>query len=230
MKRTACLWMNGQAVFCFEKKVERSMYCILIAGVPASGKTTFAAWLSQETGIPYLSKDEIKEILFDTLGFRCREEKVALGKAAEEILYHFAKSQLCVGQPFILENNFDDASQRDIVAILEESNCFPITVLFDGDIETIYQRFIMRDQSPERHRGHVVNTCYPEKGTPAEYIPMGLENFRKGMENRGFSRFHPGGKILRIDCTDFSEVDYYSILHDLNAIIESDNAKRSEII
>ena len=145
--------MNGQAVFCFGKKVERSMYCILIAGVPASGKTTFAAWLSQETGIPYLSKDEIKEILFDTLGFRCREEKVALGKAAEEILYHFAKSQLCVGQPFILENNFDDASQKDIVAILEAVNHFlndkVSTFCFLFSVFLYY--FICRENSaPER--------------------------------------------------------------------------------
>ena len=26
----------------------------------------------------------------------------------------------------------------------------------------IYQRFLERESSPDRHRGHVVNDCYPE--------------------------------------------------------------------
>ena len=55
------------------------MYCILVAGVPATGKGRMAQELSQRLGLPWLSKDAIKEKLYDTVGFRCRAEKVALG-------------------------------------------------------------------------------------------------------------------------------------------------------
>ena len=52
------------------------MYCILVAGMPASGKSTIAVRISESLGIPMLSKDSIKEVLFDDLGFHSRAEKV----------------------------------------------------------------------------------------------------------------------------------------------------------
>ena len=50
------------------------MYCILVAGMPASGKSTIAVRISESLGIPMLSKDSIKEVLFDDLGFHSRAE------------------------------------------------------------------------------------------------------------------------------------------------------------
>lgn len=204
------------------------MYCILVAGMPASGKSTFAAWLSREKHLPCMSKDQIKELLFDAVGFRSRQEKVALGTAAEKILYAFAQTHLAAGLPFILENNFEDSSREGLVSLLEKYGCFPITVLFDGDIEVLYQRFILRDQSPARHRGHVVNTQYPETGEPAPYCPMSLEDFRWGMEARGFARFHPGGAVLRVDCTDFARVDYSAIVQQIEEILRKDTLRKDE--
>lgn len=55
------------------------MYCILVAGMPASGKSTIAVRISESLGIPMLSKDSIKEVLFDDLGFHSRAEKGSAG-------------------------------------------------------------------------------------------------------------------------------------------------------
>ena len=49
-----------------------------------------------------------------------------------------------------------------------------VTVLLTGEVQVLYQRFLERQKDPGRHRGHVVNTCYPERpggkgaGTAAE--------------------------------------------------------------
>lgn len=69
------------------------MYCILVSGMPASGKSTIASKISETLGISLLSKDSIKEVLFDNLGFHSRAEKVQLGVAAMHILY-YATAQL----------------------------------------------------------------------------------------------------------------------------------------
>lgn len=197
------------------------MYCILIAGMPATGKSSFAYWLSQKRNLPYMSKDTIKEIMFDSIGFKSRSEKVALGIAARNILYYFAEEQMKVEHPFILENNFEYSSREGILRLLEKYGCLPITVLFDGNIEVIYKRFITRDQSPERHRGHIVNTEYPEKGEKAPYIPVKLETFKSNMEKRGFHKFDVGGTTVKVDCTDFNQVDYEAINRRLDNIILS---------
>ena len=64
------------------------MVGVLVTGIPASGKSTLAAYLSKELRLPMMSKDKIKELLFDTVGFRSREEKVALGMGSMEIMYY----------------------------------------------------------------------------------------------------------------------------------------------
>ena len=77
------------------------MYCILITGIPASGKSTLASVLSDRLHIPMLSKDSIKELLFDDIGFHSRAEKVALGAAAQNVLYYAARQLLRSGTPFL---------------------------------------------------------------------------------------------------------------------------------
>ena len=37
------------------------MYCILVAGIPAAGKSTMAEALSERLKLPVISKDAIKE-------------------------------------------------------------------------------------------------------------------------------------------------------------------------
>lgn len=143
------------------------MYCILVTGIPASGKSTMAEFLAERLRLPMLSKDKIKEILFDDVGFASRSEKVALGISAMNILYYTARQLMKCGRPFILENNFENISREGILFLLQKYSYHAVTVVLTGNYEIIYQRFLARNESPDRHRGHVVNDCYPEKkGNP----------------------------------------------------------------
>lgn len=74
------------------------MYCILVTGIPASGKSTMAEFLAERLRLPMLSKDKIKEILFDDVGFASRSEKVALGISAMNILYYTAQQLMKCGR------------------------------------------------------------------------------------------------------------------------------------
>ena len=49
------------------------MYAILVTGIPAAGKSTMAGFLAEKLKLPVISKDSIKELLFDSVGFRSRE-------------------------------------------------------------------------------------------------------------------------------------------------------------
>lgn len=153
-----------------------------------------AEFLSGHLGLPAISKDRIKELMYDTVGFRSREEKVSLGVASMNIMYYMAEQLMKCGQPFILENNFEDVSREGLLAILEKYSYQAITVTLTGDYKKIYQRFLERNDSLERHRGHVVNDCYPEKTkkNPVSQIPY--ENFVDGIVNRGLIR------LIRVNC------------------------------
>lgn len=79
------------------------MYCILVTGIPAAGKSTMAEALAEDLELTVISKDKIKEIMFDDIGFNSREEKVKLGIASMNIMYYMAEQLMKNHQAFILE-------------------------------------------------------------------------------------------------------------------------------
>ena len=187
------------------------MYCILVTGIPAAGKSTMAEAISERLKLPVISKDAVKELLFDNVGFQSREEKVNLGIASMEIMYYVAGQLMKAGQSFILENNFEYSSEQGIKNLLEKFHYSVLTITLTGDYQVIYQRFLKRESSPDRHRGHVVNDCYPEKNEsdPKErkVTSLSYENYVYGIEHRGFDAFLVDGKQIKVDTTDFSKID-----------------------
>ena len=188
------------------------MYCILVTGIPAAGKSTMAEVLAEHFGLPVISKDKMKELLYDTIGFCSREEKVKLGIASMNIMYYMAEQFMKREQSFILENNFENVSKEGLLEILEKYSYKAITVTLTGDYEKIYQRFLKRNDSPDRHRGHVVNDCYPEKIQNNFVAPIPYESFVNGIMNRGMDRFVANGPHIILDTTDFARIDKEKLL------------------
>lgn len=183
------------------------MYCVLVTGIPAVGKSTAAAYLSRALALPVLSKDRFKELLYDRLGFSSREEKVRLGLAAMDAMYYAAGQLMEAGQPFILENNFEHASREGLMRLLDRYACTAITVALTGDCEAVYRRFVARNASPDRHPGHVLNDHYPHEPlcAPAPVIP--LEQYVESIKARGMDSFTANGPRIEVDMTDCSRVD-----------------------
>ena len=188
------------------------MYCVLLAGAPATGKSTMARFLARELGLPMASKDEIKELLYDGIGFASREEKVRLGVTAAQILRYFAEQMLRRGQPFLLENNFESVGREELAALLQEYQCTAITVLLTCESHVLYERFCQRNAGPGRHRGHVVNDCYPEK-QPGHLAPLpDYEDFINGITARGMLDFQVNGPRVKVDTTDFAKLDLRQVV------------------
>lgn len=201
------------------------MYCILVSGVPASGKTTMAAFLSSRLNLPMISKDHIKELLYDTVGFEGRAQKVKLGEAAMTILCDFAQSCLMHGQSVILENNFERASRGELRAMLARCGCPVLTVHMTGDWAAIYARFKARNESEARHLGHVVNDRYPPlAGGQTRGDTMPMEVFVEGMRARGMDEPPVDGSVIAVDTTDLARVDPEDTLRRVRAWIDGQNA------
>ena len=185
---------------------------ILIAGLPASGKSSFAAYASEALSLPVIAKDDIKEHLFDTVGFRSYEEKVRLDITAVNTMLATAAELLDSGKSVILDNNFEDRNRAGLEKLITVHPCNVITVRFDCDVAVVYERYLKRDKSPDRHPGHVLMTAYPPiPGVEDEVKLLTLEHFNGKYRSRGTFDFCMG-KLIRVDADDFTKISYPEIL------------------
>ena len=190
---------------------------ILTAGLPASGKSSFSEYASEELGIPLIEKDRIKEYLFDYVGFRSHEEKTKLDLASVDIMLYTAATILDRGGSVILDSNFESRNTAPLEKLISDHPCNVITVRFDGDIEAIFRRFLERNRNPERHPGHVHMVCYPPDGNTDDTETIkSAEEFGTRYRQRGTLDFRMG-KVLEVDVSDFSAVSYPDILDRLRA-------------
>ena len=195
------------------------MYCVLVTGIPAAGKSTAAAYLSRALALPLLSKDSVKELLYDRLGFSSREEKVRLGLAAMDAMYYAAGQLMAAGQPVILENNFENASREGLTALLGRYDCTAITVALTGDYAAVYRRFCERDRSPDRHPGHVFNDHYPHEPLSAPPPVISFDRYVESITSRGMDSFTANGPRITVDTTDVSRVDLAALAQQVRACI-----------
>ena len=150
---------------------------VIVSGSPASGKSTLAAQLASDFGLPLFSKDLLKEALFDTLGAADRERSRELSVAAYRLLYTIAARLLSSGLGVVLESNFvRGRSEEEILPLLARSR----GVLLHCQVsrEEIARRYQRRVVTAERHPGHHDVIAMPEVLAGLDrgiYAPLALD-------------------------------------------------------
>lgn len=181
---------------------------ILVTGAPATGKTTIAQELTSLFKLPLISKDVIKETIFDTLGWSDREWSRKAGVATYQIMYYILESHLAAQKSLIMESDFRPEWDEPKLLALKEK--FPFTSLVihcQADADVILERFKARVTAGTRHPGHVDTENY-DRFTP--------ERLRKE-----FPTLTLGGAQLAVDTTDFKKVDYEGIWRNVASFLET---------
>jgi len=196
------------------------MNVIIVAGMPASGKTTFVNMLSKALGYPVLEKDAIKEELFDVIGFQNYEQKRLMDVAATAVLLRCTDSLLEGGQSLIVVNNFRSDVAPQVEALLEKHNCGCVFVFFGGTGDVFYERYVQRDLVPQRHLGHILQERYPPlPGDPPTYT-MTREEFARKFEQLGMNEFRIGrGVRIDVDATYPEKIDTEGIIGQIRQLL-----------
>lgn len=172
---------------------------IIVAGPPASGKTTLAKRLAGELSLPVIHKDDVKEALFDNLGWQNREWSRKLGIASISLLYYFMEAQLSAGSSHIIECNFNPQyDNAPFLRLKQKYNYEPFQIQCRADGEILFQRYQVRGESGQRHPGHVDQQTY------AEMRPRLLKGFDVPL--------NIGGTLYELDTTNFEAINYKELI------------------
>jgi predicted kinase len=128
----------------------------LVTGLPASGKTTLALALARDLAAPLLSKDAIKESLFDTLGAADRAASQALSDASFAVLFALAAEYLPLLGTVVMEGNFRPGEHEPVLqALLARHAPVSCTQVLCRIPEPLRQeRLAARAADAARHPGH----------------------------------------------------------------------------
>ncbi len=188
---------------------------ILVTGLPCTGKSTLAKRLARDLGLPLVSRDDIKEVLFDNLGWKDRDWSKKLGIASWHLLYYFVDLLLATRQSFVVENyfkpDFDTQKFRDLRARYDY-HALQIRCTTDG--ETLFERFKRRSESGERHRGHTDHQNHAE--------------FEQQLRAGTCDMLDIGGETLDVDTTDLAGIDYAALLTAVERRLPADANPRSQ--
>ena len=176
---------------------------ILVSGVPATGKTTFATWLASEIGVPLLCRDhvfekytEISKSKFENLLLGDEEQYLTrLWEASSGLYWFLCEEIMKSSSPLIIESSFGNDVKEIINDLIEKYKYHTVNVHLDAPLETICRRFSERSY---KNGGNEI---------PLDDLKIVLQDGKI----KSASDFRYGDYIIHVDTTDFSMVSYEDI-------------------
>ena len=172
---------------------------IIITGASATGKTTLSKALAKELKLPVINKDEIKELLFNNIGTKDEEWAMRLGVTSFELTYLFTEKFCQTGNTFIVEGNFENKYASKVFSNIKVKYNYKVLQIYcDAQVEVLYNRYKNRDDSGERHPGHIIQI-------------RGLEEYKKRVYNKNFKLDIDGSRTIDLDTTKFEDINLKEI-------------------
>ena len=179
-------------------------HLVIVSGAPGTGKSTLVDYLQSKLEIPALSKDDIKEFLFDKLGAKDREWSRLIGRVSVEMFNAFARQFLETGKDLMIENAFwAELARPELKMICEKTHTTCLELHCFTDISTRSERNRLRLQNGSRHPGHVdEEIIFNEAADVVRYKPLDI------------------GKVIMIDTTNLPKAGYDEIANRVETFLK----------
>jgi predicted kinase len=133
----------------------RTADLIIVNGLSGTGKSGIARRLAADLELPCVGNDQLKEVLFDTLGWSDLEWSKKLGTTSSALLWSVSRSMVEAGKSLVVEGAFHATEDGPLLRGLRERyspriaeiHCF-------ASRDVLARRVRERAESGDRHPGH----------------------------------------------------------------------------
>ena len=178
---------------------------LIVCGAPGTGKTTLARKLAPALALPLIARDDLKESLFETLGWSTVAWSERLGRATYELVYLLIERLLEARCSLLVETPFDPDWANPRFQALQARHPFqPAQVILSARADLLRQRYARRVDNGERHPGHVDHLRMDQFDT------VELERRNRPLDL--------DGPVFHVDTSDFAALDFDRLLRQLRTL------------
>ena len=175
-------------------------HLVIVSGAPGSGKTTLAQRLGAVLHLPVIARDDLQEVLYDTLGVTDAASSMRVGRASFALLTLLTDRLVSAGVAAVVEANFHrDGLAAEVGLLLDKASVAVIHC--DGDPAIIVRCYLERAERGERHPGH--------------HDKEAVSRLRTNLAMGTYAVPSMGVPVLRVDTTTQREYvpDFDAIVH-----------------
>jgi predicted kinase len=170
---------------------------IVVTGMPGTGKTTLGKTLSEKYRLPFISKDALKERMFDTLGWNDKAWSLKVSAASHRVMDYIIEEELRAGHSIIVESNFKQSIDSErFRGIQAQYGCEIVQILCWAEGEVVFDRFMGRIENAVRHQGHVEEMSAAQ--IRQEFVDSNGKDIPLDVE----------GDTVELNTTDLDVIDY----------------------